>query len=55
MESALLVFAGFVAHAWISKIASPGPTVNAVAWVVGLLLTIVVLWLVLTRLGLVHS
>lgn len=47
MESGLLVFAGFVAHAWIAKIQGPPPVVNGIAWVSGLLLTLVAIVLVL--------
>jgi hypothetical protein len=50
MNEALLIFAGLIAHAWIGKISDP--PASAVGWVVGLLLTFVALWLVLTRLGL---
>ena len=53
MNEALLIFAGFVAHAWIGKIS--GPAANGVAWVVGVILTVIALWLVFTRLGLLHS
>jgi hypothetical protein len=52
MNEALLIFAGFIAHAWIGKIASPAAT--GVGWVVGGLLTVIALWLVLTRTGLLH-
>jgi len=54
MTEALLIFAGFVAHAWIAKISGPPPAVNAIAWFVGLLLTIIALWLMLRHLGILH-
>jgi len=54
MTEALLIFAGFVAHAWIGKISGPPGAVNGVAWFVGVLLTVIALWLVLTHLGILH-
>lgn len=55
MNEALLIFAGFVAHAWIGKISGPPGSVNAVAWVVGAILTLIALYLVLTHLGIFHG
>lgn len=45
------IFAGFVAHAWIAKIADPPPTrVKRVAWVVGGSMTILCLVLIVLML-----
>jgi hypothetical protein len=40
---AMLIFAGLVAHAWISKVQGPPQVVNAIAWAVGAILTVLVL------------
>lgn len=55
MNDALLIFAGFVAHAWIGKISGPPGPVNTVAWVVGALLTVILLWYLLVNLGILRS
>jgi hypothetical protein len=47
IDAGLWVFARLVAHAWIAKIQGPPPVVNGIAWVSGLLLTLIVVVLVL--------
>lgn len=48
----LFVYAGFIAHAWIQKIADgPGTGVQRAARIVGALFTVIALVLVLVSLG----
>lgn len=49
MTEGLLIFAGLIAHAWIGKIISPSASANAVAWVVGVILTLIALYFLLAQ------
>ena len=46
MNDALLIFAGLVAHAWITRVQGPPARVNAVAWFCAVLLTVIAIGLV---------